>query len=108
MLLNAPSILLDRLEHLEDALGSPVEEALERLGQAAALQGVASNSFAFSHGNLRNRTWNYTAWRSIEELGVSVDDLRRSARVVGVNDLAPGAREAVLESAFEAAAVLEP
>src|SRR3982751_1943319 len=44
------SVLLDRLEHLEDALRRTVEEALECLGQAAALQGVATDAFAFSHG----------------------------------------------------------
>src|SRR5512142_1372848 len=44
------SVLLDRLEHLEHALGRAVEEALVCLGQAAPLERVAADSFAFSHG----------------------------------------------------------
>src|SRR5258708_20381645 len=49
----ACSVFLDGLEHLEDALGSAVEKTLERLRQAAALQGVATDSFAFGHETSR-------------------------------------------------------
>lgn len=42
---------LDLLEHLEDALGGVLEEALEVLAKAAALEGVATYAFTFSHLN---------------------------------------------------------
>jgi len=40
---------LDLLEHLENALGGVLEKTLEVLAKAAALKGVATYAFAFSH-----------------------------------------------------------
>jgi len=48
------SCLLDLLEHLEDALGRAIEQALESLAQATTLERVATGAFTFCHVYLRN------------------------------------------------------
>src|SRR6185436_13065386 len=68
---NAALCLLDLLEHLEDALRGTDEHALERLGQAAALERVASGALDVGHvgisGNALNRRLFYTNGRDPPE-----------------------------------------
>ena len=45
-------VLLNSFQHFEDALRRAEEQALERLGQAAPLEGVATDTFAFGHAVL--------------------------------------------------------
>ncbi|WP_415805805.1 hypothetical protein, partial [Bordetella muralis] len=44
---------LDFFQHLENTLGGVDEQALERLAQATAFQGVTTHTFALSHDDLR-------------------------------------------------------
>src|SRR5258708_4711778 len=108
MSLRHRSVLLDGLEHLEDAFGRTHEKPLERLGQAAALEGVATDSFAFSHETSGIEAQLYPRHSSIKDLRVAVDDLRGHPRAVLLHDLAARPREPAFEGALEARAVLEP
>src|SRR5258706_9828542 len=51
------SVLLDLLEHLEDALGRAHEHALEGLGQATTLERVAAGAGTFGHGLSSGIRW---------------------------------------------------
>ena len=55
---------LDLFQHLEGALGSAGEHALEHLGKATTLERVAPDTFTFCHGDLTvcgMKTMHYTA-----------------------------------------------